>query len=151
MHIIGTSFGANIAPAAASPGSNKTSDPNIEVCAVNALNKHAASLKRLLSQSESLFHGIADACKEAKMIHSSQLEEIFDRKTGQTLRERADHFIDCIISVVDICPDYLKVFLYILADKGSGNIAFVTVAERIAQSCKLSMLFSSIIKIHFYS
>ena len=112
----------------------------MEVCAVNALNKHAGSLKRLLSQSESLFHGIADACKEAKMIHSSQLEEIFDRKTGQTLRERADRFIDCIISVVDICPDRLKVFLYIVADKGSGNIAFVTVAERIAQSCKLSII-----------
>ena len=140
FHIIGTSSGANIAPAAGSPGSNKTSDPNIGVCAVNALNKHAGSFKRLLSQSESLFRGIAVACKEAKMIHSSQLEEIFDRKTGQTLRERADHFIDCIISVVEICPDHLKVFLYILADKGSGNIAFVTVAERIAQSCKLSII-----------
>ena len=74
------------------------------------------------------------------MIDSSQLEEIFDRKTGQTLKQRVNHFIDCIISVVDICPDRLKVFLYIVADKGSGNIAFVTVAERIAQSCKLSII-----------
>ena len=140
FHIIGTSSGANIAPAAASPGSNKTSDPNIGVCAVTALNKHAGSLKRLLSQSESLFHGIADACKEAKMIDSSQLEEIFDRKTGQTLRERADHFIDCILLFIDICPDDFGVFLHILVDKGSGNKAFVTVAERIAQSCKLSII-----------
>ena len=119
------------------------------MCAVNALNKHGGSLKQLLSQSEPLFRGIADACKEAKMIDYSQLEEIFDRKTGQTLRERADRFIDCIISVVNICPDHLKVFLCILADKGSGNIAFVTVAERIAQSCKLSIIFSLIIKVMF--
>ena len=138
---VGTSSGATIARADASPGSNKTSDPNIEVCAVNALNKHVGSLKRLLSQSESLFRGIADACKEAKMIDSSQLEEIFDRKTGQTLRERVDHFIDCILLFIDICPDDFGVFLHILADKGSGNKAFVTVAERIAQSCKLSICY----------
>ena len=119
------------------------------MCAVNALSEHAGSLKRLLSQSEPLFHDIADACKEAKMIHFSQLEEIFDRNTGQTLRQRVDRFIDCIISVVDICPDHLKVFLCIVADKGSGNIAFVTVAKNIAQLCKLSIIFSSIIKVMF--
>ena len=121
------------------------------MCAVNALNKHAGSLKRLLSQSESLFHGIADACKEAKMIDSSQLEEIFDRNTGQTLKQRVNHFIDCILLFIDICPDDFGVFLRILADKGSGNKAFERVAKKIAQSCKLSMLFSSIIKIRFYS
>ena len=121
------------------------------MCAVNALNKHAGSLKRLLSQSESLFRGIADACKEAKMIHSSQLEEIFDRKTCQTSMQRADHFIECILLFIDICPDDFGVFLHILADKGSGNKAFVRVAERIAQSCKLSIIFSLIIRIRFYS
>ena len=111
-------------------------DSNIKVCAVNALNKHADSLKSVLSRSEPLFHCIADACKEARMIHFSQLEEIFDKKTGQTSRERVDHFIECIISVVAICPDHLKVFLRIVADKGNGNIAFGRVAEMIAQSCK---------------
>ena len=137
---VGTSSGTTIAPAAASPRSNKTSDPNIEVCAITAFNKHAGSLKRLLSQSESLFRGIADACKEAKMIHSSQLEDIFDRKTGQTLRDRADRFIECILLFIDICPNDFGVFLRILADKGSGNKAFVAVAERIAESCKLSII-----------
>ena len=71
------------------------------------------------------------------MIDSSQLEDIFDRRTGQ---KRADHFIDCILLFINICPDDFGVFLHILADKGSGNKAFVTVAERIAQSCKLDII-----------
>ena len=59
---------------------------------------------------------------------------IFDKMTGQTSRQRVDEFIDCILSVLEICPDQLDVFLRILKEKGSGNIAFITVAERIAQS-----------------
>ena len=74
------------------------------------------------------------------MINSSQLKEIFDRNTGQTSMQRADHFIDCILLFIDICPDDFGVFLRILADKGSGNKAFVTVAERIAQSCKFCLI-----------
>ena len=58
--------------------------------------------------------------------------------THQTLAERVDQFIEGIISVVKYRHKQLEVFLNILIDK--GNIALVEVAERIAQSCKLSII-----------
>ena len=45
------------------------------------------------------------------------------------------------------CPDQLDVFLSMLKEK--GNMALIRLAERIAQSCKLSIIFSLIIKLHF--
>ena len=58
--------------------------------------------------------------------------------THQTLAKRVDQFIEGIISVLKYRPKQLEVFLNILIDK--GNIALVEVAERIAQSCKLSII-----------
>ena len=107
--------------------------------AVNALKKHRGDIKRVFSMSEPVFHEIAGACRDVKLIHSIEYNTIFDEKTGHTLIQRADKFIECILSVVGICPDQLEVFLHILADK--GNIAFIRLAERIAQSCKLSIIF----------
>ena len=54
--------------------------------------------------------------------------------THQTLAKRVDQFLEGIISVLKYHPKQLGVFLNILIDK--GNIAFVVVAERIAQSCE---------------
>ena len=104
------------------------------MCAQNALKKHHDKLKSLLSRSEPIFRDIAGACKVATIIHSTEYDKIFDDKTGQSLLERADHFINCIMTVVDVCPDQLGVFLNIVMNK--GNIAFVRVAELISQSCK---------------
>ena len=56
--------------------------------------------------------------------------------TRQTLAKRVDQFLEGIMSVLKYRPKQLEVFLNILIDK--GNIALVEVAERIAQSCKLS-------------
>ena len=67
--------------------------------------------------------------------------------TRQTLAERVDQFLEGIISVLKYHPKQLGVFLNILIDK--GNVAFVVVAERIAQSCKLNIIFSLIIKVMF--
>ena len=79
---------------------------------------------------------MAGACREVKIISGTEYDEIFDGMTRQTLTERVDKFLEGIISVLKYCPKQLGVFLSILIDK--GNIALVEVAERIAQSCKLS-------------
>ena len=135
--LVGTSSGTTIAPTAL-PGSSVKSDPNIGMCAVNALKKHSGDLKDLLSGSEATFHGIAGACREVKIINSFEYNEIFDGMTRQTLAERVDKFLEGIISVIKYCPKQLDVFLSMLKEK--GNIALVEVAERIAQSCKLSII-----------
>ena len=125
----------------------KESDPNIGVHAVNALKKESGSLKRLLSKFEANFRDVAGACKEINMIDPTEYDEIFDGMNRQTLSERANQFIEGLILIVEICPDQLDVFLHILKKK--GNVAFITVAERIAQSCKLSIVFSLTIKVMF--
>ena len=79
---------------------------------------------------------MAGACREVKIISGTEYDEIFDGMTRQTLAERVDQFLEGIISVLKYRPKQLEVFLNILIDK--GNIALVEVAERIAQSCKLS-------------
>ena len=135
--LVGTSSGTTIVPAAL-PGSSKKSDPNIGKCAQDALKKHSGDLKDLLSRSEATFRGIAGACREVKIINSYEYDEIFDGMTHQTLAERVDQFLEGIISVLKYRPKQLGVFLSILIDK--GNIALVEVAERIAQSCKLSII-----------
>ena len=133
--LVGTSSGTTIAPAAL-PGSSVKSDPNIGKCAQDALKKHIEDLKNLLSRSEVTFRGIVGACREVKIINSFEYDEIFDGMTRQTLAERVDQFIEGIISMLKHCPDQLDVFLSILKEK--GNIALIRLAERIAQSCKLS-------------
>ena len=132
---IGTSSGTTIAPAPSS-GFSVKSDPNIGKCAQDALKKHKGGLKDLLSRSEATFRGIAGACREVKIINSFEYDEIFDGMTHQTLAGRVDQFLEGIMSVLKYHPKQLGVFLNILIDK--GNIALVVVAERIAQSCKLS-------------
>ena len=122
---VGTSFVTTIAPALPSGK-----------CAQDALKKHSGDLKDLLSGSEATFRGIAGACREVKIINSFEYDEIFDGMTRQTLAERVDQFIEGIISMLKHCPDQLDVFLSILKEK--GNIALIRLAERIAQSCKLS-------------
>ena len=81
---------------------------------------------------------MAGACREVKIISCTEYDEIFDGMTRQTLAERVDQFLEGIISVLKYRPKQLEVFLNILIDK--GNIALVEVAERIAQSCKLSII-----------
>ena len=114
------------------------SDPNIGKCAQDGLKKNSGDLKDLLSRSEATFRGIAGACREVKIINSFEYDEIFDGMTRQTLAERVDQFLEGIMLVLKYHPKQLGVFLNILIDK--GNIAFVVVAERIAQSCKLSII-----------
>ena len=138
------------ASAAASSGSSKKSDRNIGKCAQDAFKKHNGDLKDLLLRSEATIRDIAGACKEVKIINSFEYNEIFDGMTRQTLAERVDKFLEGIISMLKHCPDQLDVFLSILKEK--GNMALIRVAERIAQSCKLSIIFSLIIiKMCFYS
>ena len=115
-----------------------TDESNLGVCALNALKKQQDKLKSLLSRSEPIFRDIAVACKSATIIHSTEYDKIFDVKTGQSLAERADTFINSIMSVVDVCPDQLEVFLNIVMNK--GNIAFVRIAELISQCCKFIIL-----------
>ena len=86
----------------------------------------------------SIFGDVASACKQLKIITSSQHQGIFDTTIQKTVSERVDQFMNCVISVVKYRPEQLGVFLNIIIDK--GNIAFVVVAERIAQSCKLSII-----------
>ena len=123
---------------AALPGSSVKSDPNIGKCAQDALKKHIEDLKNLLSRSEVTFRGIVGACREVKMISGTEYEEIFDGMTHQTLSKRVDQFLEGIISMLKHCPDQLDVFLSMLKEK--GNMALIRVAERIAQSCKLSII-----------
>ena len=106
----------------------------IEECAQDALKNHSDCLKSLLSQSESTFHAIADACKNKIIINSSQYDEIFDGMTNQRLAKRVDQFIKGIILMLEHCPNQLDEFLHILKEK--GNVAFIEVAKKIAQSCK---------------
>ena len=134
---VGTSSGTTIAPAALSESSVK-SDPNIGKCAQDALNAHSEDLKELLSDM-SIFGDVASACKQPKIITSSQYQGIFDETNRKMVPERVDQFMNYVTSVVKSCPDLLDVFLHILSDK--GNIAVVRVAERIAQSCKLSICY----------
>ena len=82
----------------------------------------------------SIFGDVASACKQPKIITSSQYQGIFDEMNHKTVSQRVDQFMNYVTSVVKSCPDLLDVFLHILSDK--GNIAVVRVAERIAQSCK---------------
>ena len=147
LNIIGTSSGTTIAPAASS-GSSVKNDPNIGKCAQDALNVHSEDLKELLSDM-SIFDDVASACKQAKIITSSQHQGMFDDMNHKTVPQRVDQLIKCVLSVVKYSRKQLGVFLNILIDK--GNIALVEVAEEIAQSCKLSILSSLKIKIRFYS
>ena len=135
--LVGTSSGTTIAPAPSS-GFSVKSDPNIGMRAQGALKKHSGDLKDLLSRSEAIFRCMAGACREVKIISGTEYDEIFDGMTHQTLAERVDQFLEGIMSVLKYRPKQLGVFLNILIDK--GNIAFVEVAERIAQSCKLSTI-----------
>lgn len=98
----------------------------------NALENNRGDLKDLLSISEPIFRDIASACREKRLIVSTEHAVIFDEMTGQTLMQRADKFIDYISSALKFCPDQLDVFLDILREK--GNIAIIRVAEKIAQS-----------------
>ena len=98
----------------------------------------------------SILGDVASACKQPKIITSGQYQGIFDETNRKTVPERVDQLFNCVLSVVKHSPKQLGVFLNIMIDK--GNIALVEVAERIAQSCKLSIIFSLIIiKICFYS
>ena len=126
-------------PTVAATVATPKSDLNIGKYAQDALKKHSGDLKELLSKSEATFRGIAGACREVKIINSFEYDEIFDGMTRQTLAERVDQFLEGIISVLKYRPQQLEVFLNILIDK--GNIALVEVAERVAQSCKLSIIF----------
>ena len=132
---VGTSSVTTIAPAALH-GSSVKSDPNIGMRAQDALKKHSGDLKDLLSGSEATFRGIAGACREVKIINSFEYNEIFDGMNRKTLAERVDKFSEGIISMLKHCPDQLDVFLSMLKEK--GNMALIRLAERIAQSCKLS-------------
>ena len=62
----------------------------------------------------------------------------FDGMTHQTLAKRVDKFLEGIISMLKHCPDQLDVFPSMLKEK--GNMALIRLAERIAQSCKLSII-----------
>ena len=123
-------------PTVAATVATPKSDVNIGKYAQNALKKHSGDLKDLLSRSEATFRGIAGACREVKIINSYEYDEIFDGMAHQTLAKRVEQFLEGIISVLKYRPQQLGMFLNILIDK--GNIALVEVAERIAQSCKLS-------------
>ena len=117
--------------------SSKLSGSNIGKCAQDALNAYSEDLKELLSDM-SILGDVAGACKQRKIITSSQHQGMFDDMNHKTVSQRVDQFMNYVISVVKSCPDLLDVFLHILSDK--GNIAVVRVAERIAQSCKLSII-----------
>ena len=117
--------------------SSKLSGSNIGKCAQDALNAHSEDLKELLSDV-TIFRDVAGACKQPNIITSSQHQGMFDDMNHKTVSQRVDQFMNYVISVVKSCPDLLDVFLHILSDK--GNIAVVRVAERIAQSCKLSII-----------
>ena len=114
-------------------------DSNVGKCAQDALNAHSEDLKELLSDL-AILGDVATACRQAKIITSSELQDMFDDMNHMTVCERVDQFMNYVTSVVKSCPDLLDVFLHILTDK--GNIAVARVAERIAQSCKLSIIFS---------
>ena len=86
----------------------------------------------------SIFGDVASACKQPKIITSSQYQGIFDEMNHKTVSQRVDQFMNYVTSVVKSCPDLLDVFLHILSDK--GNIAVVRVAKRIAQSCKFCLI-----------
>ena len=133
---IGTSSTTS-APAAALSGFSVKGGVNIGKCAQDALNAHSEDLKELLSDM-SIFGDVASACKQPKIITSSQYRGLFDETNRKTVPERVDQFMNCVMSVVKYRPKQLGVFLNILIDK--GNIAFEEVAERIAQSCKLSII-----------
>ena len=94
-----------------------------------------------------IFGDVASACKQPKIITSSQYQGMLDDMSHKTVSQRVDWLLNCVLSVVKHSPKQLGVFLKILIDK--GNIALVEVAEKIAQSCKLSILFSLIIKVMF--
>ena len=85
----------------------------------------------------SIFGDVASACKQPKIITSSQYRGLFDETNRKTVPERVDQFMNCVMSVVKYRPKQLGVFLNIMIDK--GNAAFEEVAERIAQSCKLDI------------
>ena len=63
---------------------------------------------------------------------------MFDDMNNKTVSQRVDQFMNYVTSVVKSCPDLLDVFLHILSDK--GNIPVVRVAQKIAQSCKLTSI-----------
>ena len=128
----------NTTPTAPSSASSVNSDPNFGMHAQNALKKHSGDLKDLFSRSEATFRYIAGACKEVKIISCIEYDEIFDGMSRQTLAERVNKFLEEIISMLKHCPDQLDVFLMMLKEK--GNMALIRVAERIAQSCKLSII-----------
>ena len=117
--------------------SSKLSGSNIGKCAQDALNAHSEDLKELLSDM-SIFGDVASACKQPKIITSSQYRGLFDETNRKTVPERVDQFMNCVMSVVKYRPEQLGVFLNIMINK--GNIAFVEVAERIAQSCKFCLI-----------
>ena len=117
--------------------SSKLSGSNIGKCAQDALNAHSEDLKELLSDV-TMFGDVAGACKQPKIITSSQHQGMFDDMNHKTVSQRVDQFMNCVMPVVKHSPKQLGVFLKILIDK--GNIALVEVAERIAQSCTLSII-----------
>ena len=86
----------------------------------------------------SILGDVASACKQPKIITSSQYQGIFDETNQKRVPQRVDQFMNCVLSVVKHSPKQLGVFLKILIDK--GNIALVEVTEKIAQSCKLSII-----------
>ena len=86
----------------------------------------------------SIFGDVAGACKQPKIITSTQHQGMLDDMNHKTVSQRVDQLINCVVSVVKHSPKQLGVFLNILIVK--GNIALVEVAERIAQSCKFCLI-----------
>ena len=112
----------------------RSSKKNVGKIAQDALNVHREDLKELLSDV-AIFGDVAGACKQAKIVTSSQYQCMFDDMNHKTVSQRVDQFMNCVLSVVKYSPKQLGVFLNILIDK--GNIALIEVAEMIAHSCKL--------------
>ena len=85
-----------------------------------------------------MFRDIANGCREVQIINSSQYDELFDGMNHQSLSRRVELFIGNITLLIEYCPDQISTFLSIL--KEQEHAALSAIADRIAASCKLSVV-----------
>ena len=85
-----------------------------------------------------MFRDIANGCKSVQIINTSQYDELFDGMNQQSLSKRVELFIGNITLIIEYCPDQISTFLSIL--KEQEHVALSAIADRIAASCKLSII-----------
>ena len=101
--------------------------------AKNAITSHIVDLTTV---TEANLEKVILSCEQEKLIMPTFKGTLLDRSTGQSTRERARKLVDHIQNSVEIVPNSLDTFLFVLVDTAEGSLVTEQVAADVAATCK---------------